>query len=302
MAQSIPSWQQFIAPAELGDLLQRARREDVGPNRRDLTSELFIDATAVGRAAIVSRAAGRLAGAALLEEVVRTFDPAVAITPGAVDGDALQPGALVAQLNGPLRAILMLERTALNLLCHLSGIASLTAQYVHAVRGSSAKIYDTRKTIPGWRGLAKYAVRCGGGYNHRMGLYDAVLLKDNHLASLPTGTLQAKLTEAVRRARQAKPAPSFIEIEVDTLEQLPAALAADPDLILLDNMPPEQLRRAVGLRQAHAGAGRLIELEASGGVNLDTVRAIAHAGVDRIAIGALTHSAPALDLGLDLLP
>ncbi len=197
----------------------------------------------------------------------------------------------------------------LNLLGRLSGIATLTSQYVEAVAGTGAQIYDTRKTTPGWRRLEKYAVRCGGGHNHRTGLFDAVLIKDNHLAlgSRSTGKDATRFTpaEAVRRARRfiersglPTANSTIVEIEVDTLEQLVEVLPAAPDIVLLDNMTPQQLRQAVATRDK---IDRSIQLEASGGVNLDSVAAIAASGVDRISVGALTHSAVSLDLGLDWL-
>ena len=243
-----------------------------------------------------SRAAGRLSGAALLERVAAAYDPSLRLAVEKRDGDELQPGDVIATFHGLLRSILAMERTALNFVCHLSGIATLTAKYVEAVAGTTAKIYDTRKTVPGLRGLAKYAVACGGGHAHRRGLFDAVLIKDNHIAQLPDDDLAGRLREAVGKARRSS-RTAFVEIEVDSLDQLAAALAAGADIVLLDNMTPSQMQQAVKARDEK---GKGVELEASGGVNLDTVRGVAEAGVDRIAIGALTHSAPALDVGLDV--
>jgi nicotinate-nucleotide pyrophosphorylase (carboxylating) len=195
-----------------------------------------------------------------------------------------------------MRSILAGERTALNFLQRLCGVASQTARHVALVAGTSCKVLDTRKTTPGWRLLEKYAVRMGGGHNHRMGLCDGVLIKDNHLAAL--GATVGTVAEAVRLARQAQGNRVQLEIEVDTLEQLDAALAAGPDIVLLDNMGPDRLREAVRRRNAIAPG---VQLEASGGVTLDNLRAIAETGVDRVSIGALTHSAVALDVGLDYL-
>jgi nicotinate-nucleotide pyrophosphorylase (carboxylating) len=195
-----------------------------------------------------------------------------------------------------MRSLLTAERTALNFLQHLSGIASLTRRYVEAVAGLPCKVLDTRKTTPGWRLLEKYAVRCGGGMNHRLGLSDAILIKDNHLASLGAGP--GAICRAVEAARSSLVQSVPVDVEVDSLEQLDEALACHPNMILLDNMKPELLREAVRRRNERAED---VQLEASGGVNLDTVRAIAETGVDRISIGALTHSAPALDIGLDYL-
>ena len=216
------------------------------------------------------------------------------------DGDVVTAGQCLAELRGDVRDLLTAERLLLNFIGRLSGIASLTRTYVDAVQGTTARIYDTRKTTPGWRRLEKYAVRCGGGQNHRTGLFDAVLIKDNHLAL--AGVLPG---EAVRRARQflkdTLPADlhaesMIVEIEVDTLEQLDDALPASPDIVLLDNMSLDQLCEAVAKRNT---VNPSVQLEASGGVTLKTVRGIAETGVDRISVGALTHSAVSLDVGLD---
>jgi nicotinate-nucleotide pyrophosphorylase (carboxylating) len=229
------------------------------------------------------------------ELVVRTIDPAVTLQHLKCDGDRLAPGDNLAIVAGPMRSILAAERTALNSLQHLSGIATLTRRYVDAVAGLDVKVLDTRKTLPGWRLLAKYAVRSGGGHNHRLGLYDGILIKDNHLAALPAADARAKIVEAVRRAKAY--APNLpVEIEVDSLEQLDAALSCRPAIVLLDNMPPALLREAAARRAAVAPE---VQLEASGGITLDTIRAAAETGVDRISIGALTHSAAGLDIALD---
>src|SRR5262249_39171037 len=208
----------------------------------------------------------------------------------------VKPGDVLARVHGPEASILGMERTALNFLQHLSGIASLTHQFVEAVKGLPVKILDTRKTIPGWRLLAKYAVRQGGGHNHRMGLHDGILIKDNHLAALGSGP--TTVSEAVRLAREKYGASVPLEIEVEDLSQLDAALRAKPGIVLLENMRPDHMREAVRRRDAIAPG---VQLEASGGVNLTTVRGIAETGVDRISVGALTHSAPALDIALDYL-
>ena len=233
--------------------------------------------------------------------IAAAYDPALELDVKLDDGAALKPAAVVAHVRGPLRALLAMERVALNFLTHLCGIASLTARYVEAVRGTQAGIYDTRKTIPGLRRLAKYAVTCGGGHAHRVGLHDAVLVKDNHIAAVPLDRLTDFVADMVRRAAALQPPPAFVEVEVDTIEQLkrvlPAMAASPGSIVLLDNMKLDQLRTAVNVRN-QAAPGVL--LEASGGVGLDTVIGIARTGVDRIAVGALTHSAPALDLGLDV--
>ncbi|NUQ64248.1 MAG: carboxylating nicotinate-nucleotide diphosphorylase, partial [Pirellulales bacterium] len=228
-------------------------------------------------------------------------------TPAAEDGQAVAAGAAVARIEGPARALLTAERLVLNLLGRMSGIATLTREYVNAVSGTKARIYDTRKTTPGWRRLEKYAVRCGGGRNHRTGLFDAVLIKDNHLAlgvdpalGIPVRFTPAEAVVRARRFLAESAAMSqgtpIVEVEVDTLEQLDEVLQAGPDIVLLDNMSPAMLAEAV-LRRDRAGSAA--ELEASGGVNLVTVRQIALSGVDRISVGALTHSAVSLDVGLD---
>jgi nicotinate-nucleotide pyrophosphorylase (carboxylating) len=207
------------------------------------------------------------------------------------DGDSIPPGALLVSLRGAARGILTAERVALNFLQRLSGIATLTKSFVDAVAASHSRILDTRKTTPGWRRFEKYAVACGGGTNHRFGLYDLILIKDNHLAALRNEKPNA-ITAAVSRARARYPQLK-VEVEADHLEQVEQGLEAGADMILLDNMKPDQLRAAVALAKGRAS------LEASGGINLETVRAIAETGVDFISIGALTHSARAVDIGLD---
>jgi nicotinate-nucleotide pyrophosphorylase (carboxylating) len=232
------------------------------------------------------------------ERLLGRFELLDGWTPERADGDAVQAGDLIATIVGPIRALFSLERVLLNFLQRLSGIATLTARYTAAVAGTRAQILDTRKTTPGWRALEKYAVRCGGGTNHRFGLFDAMLIKDNHLACLASSVGTAEpIAAAVAAAKAAVPAGGFVEIEVDTLEQLDRALACGPDIILVDNLGPEALAEAVRRRDAR-GPGVL--LEASGGVTLATVRALAETGVDRISVGALTHSAPALDIALDV--
>jgi nicotinate-nucleotide pyrophosphorylase (carboxylating) len=274
-------------------LLELALEEDLG-SAGDLTSQTVIPADLRGQAAFVVREPGVVAGLPAAALVFATLGGGLTFTPLVADGTAVRPGDRLATVAGPMRGILSGERTALNFLQHLSGIATATRRYVDAVAGLPARILDTRKTLPGWRLLAKYAVRQGGGHNHRMGLHDGILVKDNHLAALgPDG-----IAEAVRAARQLAGKPVSVEIEVDNLDQLDRALACKPDIVLLDNMPPDRLREAVRRRDAVAPG---VLLEASGGVNLGTVRAIAESGVDRISVGALTHSAKALDVGLDYL-
>jgi nicotinate-nucleotide pyrophosphorylase (carboxylating) len=273
----------------------------------DWTTVSLAPEDARGSADVVVRKAGVVSGLSAAALVLEEMNADVQWQALAGDGDAVAAGTVVARLSGSARDLLTCERTLLNFLGHLSGIATLTRKYVDAVAGTIARIYDTRKTLPGWRRLEKYAVRCGGGHNHRTGLFDAVLIKDNHLAlgRQSRGGTHYTPAEAVEKARQfvrdilaAEPhaEPMIIEVEVDSLDQLRLVLPALPDIVLLDNMTPDLLRQAVAIRNDLAPA---IELEASGGVNLQTVRAIAETGVERISSGALTHSAPSLDVGLD---
>jgi nicotinate-nucleotide pyrophosphorylase (carboxylating) len=285
-----------MTPAEQANaqrLIDLALQEDLG-NRGDLTSSCVVPPETQGSALFVSRKPGRLAGLPIAQMVFAQVDPTLTWQQLESDSGSLLPGTALARVSGSMRSILIGERTALNFLQRLSGIATLTARYAEKIAGTRAVLLDTRKTTPGWRLLEKYAVRCGGGTNHRLGLYDGVLIKDNHLASLRHGS--QGVAEAVRAARAQYGQSVPIEVEVDTLEQLEVALSAGPDIILLDNMGPDRLREAIARRDA---IGPTIRLEASGGVNLDTIAAIAITGIDRISVGALTHSAVALDIGLD---
>jgi len=267
-------------------LIDLALAEDVG--KGDVTTVATVPEGKEGRAVIIAKAYGIVCGLPIAAEAFRNVDAAIQLTHLASDGEPVAPGDVVAALSGPLRGILTAERTALNFLTHLSGIATLTARFVDVVAPYRAVILDTRKTTPGWRILEKYAVRCGGGRNHRMGLYDMVLIKDNHIAAC------GSLAEAVRRVRAAGISLP-IEVEVRTLAELEEALSLGVDRILLDNMDIPTLRKAV------ARAKGKVELEASGGVGLENAAEIAACGVDYISIGALTHSAPALDFSLEIL-
>lgn len=291
---------------DLEQLVRLAIREDLGRGF-DLTTMSTVPAGLPARANIVSRIAGVAAGISLIEWIVETIGAAVKTETFIEDGDHFKAKTKLATLSGDARDVLTCERTILNFLGRLCGIATWTERHVREISGLHARLYDTRKTTPGWRRLEKYAVQCGGGKNHRNGLYDAILIKDNHLAchAQVTGKLMSP-DEAVAHARafvvssSELPDDTIVEIEVDTLEQFAAALRANPDIILLDNMSNEQLRDAVATRDAaptEQGGG--VQLEASGGVNLGTIRGIAETGVDRISVGALTHSAVNLDLGLD---
>ncbi|MCL4112934.1 UNVERIFIED_CONTAM: hypothetical protein GTU68_040489 [Idotea baltica] len=246
---------------------------------------------------IVARQPGIVAGVAVAELVFEIFDPSVEVSVHIADGGQLKAGDVVATVSGRTRSLLSGERTALNFLTHLSGIATLTSQFVEQAAGTKADVLDTRKTLPAYRLLQKYAVRCGGGTNHRIGLFDGILIKDNHLAAWAESS--DRVADAVRTARAfAKDGGHDvpIEIEVDTLDQFADAIKGQPDIVLLDNMTLEQLRKAVSIRDE---SGHGILLEASGGVNLKTIKSIAETGVDRISVGALTHSAIALDLAFD---
>jgi nicotinate-nucleotide pyrophosphorylase (carboxylating) len=280
------------------EMLEAALAEDCA--RDDVTTGPLIDPARRVTAQLAAREAGVVCGLALAERLLARFDPALSLNPAVEDGAAVQAGSVAARPAGPAGALLSVERAMLNILQELSGIATLTARYVEAVEGTGARILDTRKTAPGRRLLHKYAVRCGGGRNHRMGLADQALIKDNHLALRGVGREDAAgIREAVRLVRAAHP-DVRVEIEVDTHAQLAAVLPARPDIILLDNMTPGRIAEEVAYVEAQCPAGERPELEASGGITLENVRAYALAGVDRISIGALTHSAPALDLGLDI--
>jgi nicotinate-nucleotide pyrophosphorylase (carboxylating) len=260
--------------------------EDLGIGG-DITTEATVPAGTRASAVIAARKPGTVAGVQLAAAAFKTIDPFVEFEAVVGDGDRVEAGGIIARVAGDARALLTAERTALNFLGRLSGIATLTARYVSAIAGTRARIVDTRKTTPGQRALEKFAVRCGGGVNHRFGLFDAVLIKDNHIVA--AGGVGA----ALQRARAHAGHMVKVEIEVTSLDELDDALQLDPDAVLLDNMPLELLKAAVA-----EVAGRVVT-EASGGVNLETVRAIAETGVDHISVGALTHSAPVLDIGLD---
>jgi nicotinate-nucleotide pyrophosphorylase (carboxylating) len=287
---------------DLEQLVRLAIREDLARSM-DLTTIAVVPSGLPACAHIVARQPGVAAGLDLLAWIEQTLQASIGIQLHTADGKAFQQGDCLATLTGDARDVLTCERTCLNFLGRLCGIASWTAEHVRLIGDLPAKLYDTRKTTPGWRRLEKYAVACGGGKNHRMGLYDAILIKDNHLAchAHVTGKLLSPC-EAIHHAREFLaqqpdvPSDAIVEIEVDTLSQLDDALPANPDIVLLDNMSTDQLRSAVARRNA---INPSVQLEASGGVRLSTLRAIAETGVDRISVGALTHSAINLDLGLD---
>jgi nicotinate-nucleotide pyrophosphorylase (carboxylating) len=290
---------------EFQHLIRAAVEEDLRDG--DVTSQLTVPAGLVGVGTLMQKAVGVVCGLPIVEHVCRAFDDGlrVELIPGfhwdVIEGRfSDQKTTPLMRIRGPMRSLLAAERTILNFLQHLSGVSTLTAKFVRRVEGTSARVYDTRKTLPGYRALDKYAVRTGGGSNHRTGLFDMVLVKDNHLAQLPAGEWLPTLTRLVAQSKHRRP-DLPIQIEVDTFEQYERVLAMEGvDLILLDNMDCPTMRRCVACR--NESGRRRIQLEASGGVTLETVRDIAQTGVDRISVGALTHSAPALDISLDLEP
>ena len=267
-------------------IVLHALEEDLG-RAGDITSDLIIPASKKAKVKLAARKPGTIAGLIAAECAFHMVDPDLKFSVKLPDGSQAKAGALVATIEGSARSILTAERVALNFAGHLSGVATATRALVDAVKGTKARIVCTRKTTPGLRVLEKYAVRCGGGFNHRFGLDDAVLIKDNHIAAA------GSITKAVKAARAGTAHMVKIEVEVDTLKQLEEALKIGVDTILLDNMPPDTLRKAVDMAK-----GRAV-LEASGNITLDTVRAVAETGVDYISSGAITHSAINLDLGLD---
>ena len=283
--------------AQARPLIQMAIAEDLGQG--DVTSELLFKAGATAKANIISREEIVVCGMDIAAEILRCYDERLKLKVRIGDGEAAHVASRLATIEGPLRPMLSAERVMLNFLQRLSGIATTTRKYVQAIQGTKAKIYDTRKTMPGWRILEKYAVRCGGGHNHRIGLYDGILIKDNHLAQLGRN-FQPKLREIIGRARKVK-GVKFIAVEVDHVDDQLNYVLEIPgiDIVLLDNMGQWQLKHAVEMRDEMCGKGKKPLLEASGNITLDNVSAIAQCGIDRIAVGAITHSARAVDLGLD---
>jgi nicotinate-nucleotide pyrophosphorylase (carboxylating) len=290
---------------DLSQLVRMSIREDLD-RFIDITTAAMVPHGATGSAAIISRVGGVAAGFELLPSILDEFDCTVEADVQVGDSQAFEARATLAVLKGNTRDLLTVERTLLNILGRLCGIATWTQRFVKRIEHTRARVYDTRKTTPGWRRLEKYAVRCGGGHTHRMGLYDAILIKDNHLAANQNsfGTpmdpyaavLQAR--HYLQSSGMANSSQVIIEIEIDRVEQLENAIRAEPDIILLDNMSRSDMRYCASFRDARNPA---IQLEASGGVNLDTISGIADTRVDRISVGALTHSAVNLDLGLDWL-
>jgi len=278
-------------------IIKMAIEEDLGQG--DLTSDLLFKEDTIDKANIISREEIIVCGMEVVREILRQYDKRLKLKVYVDDGQSAHVGCKLATIEGPLRPMLSAERVMLNFLQRLSGIATTTGKYVRAVQGTKAKIYDTRKTLPGWRVLEKYAVRCGGGYNHRLGLYDGILIKDNHLAQLGRN-FQPKLREIVCEARKVK-GVKFVAVEVDHVDdQLNYVLEIKGiDIVLLDNMGQWQLKHAVEMRDEMCGKSKKPLLEASGNITLTSVSAIAQCGVDRIAVGAITHSAAAADIALD---
>lgn len=297
--------------ADCTKLIDMALAEDIGAanlkDGRDCTTDSIVPGSVTASAAFVSRASGVVCGVEVAKLVIDRHALTLKLDCHLKDGDPVEPGQTIAVISGPAAEILVLERTCLNFMCRLSGVSSFARQYADEIRGTKACVLDTRKTTPGWRRLEKYAVACGGGQNHRMGLYDAVMIKDNHLAFRRSQAENKSLTipNAIKVVRDwinenAQSLPNgpqtVLQLEVDNLDQLEIALETSVDIVLLDNMSNDQLMAAVALRNERAPK---VLLEASGGVNLSTIAGIAATGVERISVGALTHSATNFDIGLD---
>lgn len=282
---------------EVHQLIKIAIEEDIGSG--DITSELLFKNDFITENNIISREEIVVCGMSIAKEILAAFDKRLKLKVSVKDGEVAHVGRKIATIKGPLRSMLSAERIMLNFLQRLSGIATTTRKFVRAVEGTKAKIYDTRKTMPGWRTLEKYAVRCGGGYNHRLGLYDAVLIKDNHLAQLGRN-FYPKLKRIIERARKLKGA-KFIAVEVDHVDDQLNHVLKIPgiDIVLLDNMGQWQLKHAVDMRNKMCRKGKKPLLEASGNISLSNVSAIAQSGIDRIAVGEITHSARAVDIAVD---
>lgn len=311
MSKPQPNSMDEATTADCAKLIEMALAEDIGvanlKEGRDCTTDSIVPGSVTASAAFVSRASGVVCGVEVAKLVIDRHALTLKLDCQLNDGDSVEPGQTIAVISGPAAEILVLERTCLNFMCRLSGISSFARQYVNEIKGTNACVLDTRKTTPGWRRLEKYAVACGGGQNHRMGLYDAVMIKDNHLAFRRSQAENKSLTipNAIELVRtwiddHADSLPNgpqtVLQLEVDNLEQLEIALATSVDIVLLDNMTNDQLVAAVKLRDEKAPK---VLLEASGGVNLSTIAGIAATGVERISVGALTHSATNFDIGLD---
>ncbi len=283
--------------AQVRPIIQMAIDEDLGQG--DTTSELLFRADTIDKASMISREEIIVCGMLVVKEILSIYDKKLKLNVYVDDGQAAHIGRKIATIEGPLRSMLSAERVTLNFLQRLSGIATTTRKYVRAIQGTKAKIFDTRKTLPGWRILEKYAVRCGGGHNHRLGLYDGILIKDNHIAQLGRH-FQPKLRKIICEAKKVK-GVKFVAVEVDHVDDQLNYVLEIPgiDIVLLDNMGQWQLKHAVEMRNEMCGRDKKPLLEASGNITLTNVSAIAQCGVERIAVGAITHSAAAVDIGLD---
>jgi len=276
----------FLGMDNIKTFISNALREDIGPG--DLTTEALIQPDIEGKAELIAKEPLILAGIEVAREVFHQVNQDINFLGRHPDGEDLSSSTVIATISGPLRSLLTAERVALNLLQRLSGIATLTRQYVNGIEGTKARIVDTRKTTPGLRALEKYAVRIGGGKNHRFGLFDGILIKDNHIAAV------GSLTEAVKRAREKVPHTLKIEVETENLDQVREAISAGAEIIMLDNMDIETMKEAVKLINGKA------LIEASGGINLNNVRQVAETGVDLISVGAITHSARSMDISMEI--
>lgn len=291
---------------DIREIIHLARREDLRDD--DVTSRILIPEETIAVGTLLQKDVGVTCGLPIVEMICRVYDERLRVEPipgfhlDILEGRYSDARTLpLVRIRGPMRQLLAAERVILNFLQRLSGVATQTHRYVQRIKGTDAKIYDTRKTIPGFRVLDKYAVRCGGGFNYRLGLFDGFLIKDNHISAIPLKDLAAQLSKSIAKSRAEDPDRS-VEIEVDNLEQFREVLTIDGEFtILLDNMDCPKMKSAVELRD-RAGKKEKIALEASGGVTLETLRSIALTGVDRIAVGAITHSAPALDISMDIEP
>jgi len=297
---------QFPKFEEIREIIHLARREDLEDD--DVTSRLLVPEEMIGVGTLLQKEVGVTCGLPVVEMICRVYDERMRVEPipgfhlDILEGRFSDARSLpLLRIRGPMRSLLSVERVVLNFLQHLSGVATQTHRCVQRVKGTDAKIYDTRKTLPGFRVLDKYAVRCGGGYTHRFGLFDGLLVKDNHIAGIPLKQLAGHLAQSIAKSR-AEAVDRLIEIEVESLEQLREILTLEGEfVILLDNMDCPKMQTAIELRD-RAGRKGKVALEASGGVTLETLRPIALTGVDRIAVGAITHSAPALDINMDIEP
>lgn len=283
----------------LMDLIKNSLREDIGSG--DITSELLIPKNKKIRAIILLKEKAVIAGLGIAEKVFKSIDRKIKFKAKCLDGSLQDAGKILAVLDGRARNILLAERTALNFLTHLCGVASLVHSFVQEVKPTKVKILDTRKTVPGLRNLQKYAVVLGGGYNHRIGLWDEVLIKDNHIAASGVMRQASGVEELIETIKKKKPKDMKIEIEVKNLKEFMQALKAQPDIIMLDNMKIADIRKAVAIKRKTQDARLKTLLEVSGGVNLDNVRTIAKTGVDMISIGCLTHSVKAIDISLEII-